>query len=141
MAKKTSTSAPKLGVSSVTSKIKSTIPLNGTMVATPEETQQRKRNYLSTIDSIIAKFQDNVETGKLQITSVADFERLVKLSLLLSGEADSITGKAGETEVSAEVMKLSMSKIEEILKEDDPEVIAMYNKLYEEYNKLNDIDE
>ena len=36
---------------------------------------------------------------------------------------------------------MSISKIEEILNEDDPDVIAMYNKLYDKYNELNDIDD
>ena len=70
-----------------------------------------------------------------------EVEKAVKLMLLLSGEADSISGKTSETEVNAETMKLSISKIEEILQEDDPEVIAMYNRIYDKYNELNDVDE
>lgn len=140
MAKKSS-SAPRPMISSATSKIRSITAYNGVQVATPEETQKRKRTFLDTIDTITAKFKENVQTGKVQITSVADFEKLVKLALLLSGEADSISGKAAETEVASETMRLSMSKIEEILNEDDPDVIAMYNKLYDKYNELNDIDE
>lgn len=141
MANKKTPSTPRPMISAAAAKIRSVTTYNGTQVATPEETQKRKRGFLDTIDMIASKFQNDIQADKVRITSVADFEKLVKLALLLSGEADSISGKAAETEVASETMRLSMSKIEEILKEDDPEVIAMYNKLYEKYNELNDIDE
>lgn len=141
MATKKSSSTPRPGISAAVSKIRSVTSYNGTQVSTPEETQKRKRGFLDTIDLITNRFQEDIKTGKVQVNSVSDFEKLVKLSLLLSGEADSISGKASETEIASETVRLSMSKIEEILKEDDPEVIAMYNKLYEKYNELNDIEE
>lgn len=140
MAKKLS-SVSRPMISSATSRIRSVTSLNGVQVTTPEETQQRKRSFLDALDTIAANFKKGVETGKIQITSMADFEKLVKLVLLLSGEADSISGKATETEVATETMRMSISKIEEILNEDDPDVIAMYNKLYDKYNELNDIDD
>ena len=139
MAKKSSPSRP--SISSATSKIRSVISNNGTVVATPEETITSKRSYLDMIDLMAEKFQENVKNGKVQITNVTEFEKVVKLALLLSGEADSISGKTSETEVASETMRMSMSKIEEILNEDDPDVIAMYNKLYNKYNELNDVDE
>lgn len=140
MAKKTP-STPRPMISATVSKIRSTTSLNGSQVATLEETKARKKKFLNTLDAISDKFQENVQTGKVQLTSMADFEKAVKLMLLLSGEADSISGKTSETEVNAETMKLSISKIEEILQEDDPEVIAMYNRIYDKYNELNDVDE
>jgi hypothetical protein len=140
MAKKTP-STPRPMISATVSKIRSTTSLNGSQVATLEETKARKKKFLDTLDAISDKFQENVQTGKVQLTSMADFEKAVKLMLLLSGEADSISGKTSETEVNAETMKLSISKIEEILQEDDPEVIAMYNRIYDKYNELNDVDE
>ena len=73
-----------------------------------------------------------------------DLERLVKLTLLLSGEADSVTGKPyGETdqETSITAQSISMSKIEEILDLNDPEVKSMYEKISKGYNELNDIDD
>ena len=73
-----------------------------------------------------------------------DLERLVKLTLLLSGEADSVTGKPygeQEQETSITSQSISMSRIEEILDLNDPEVKSMYDKISKGYNELNDTDD
>ena len=71
--------------------------------------------------------------------SSLDLERLVKCSLVLSGEADHITGTpAGQTE---QIQINDASKIAEILDENDPMVQTLFKKLYVGYNKLNDKDE
>ena len=129
-------------VSSISAKIKSTVyESTATEVTTPEETVARKKKFLSILDKAIEKIAENIESGKMELDSSLDLDRVIRLSLLVSGEADNITGKAGkettqETEIEAK--KLSMSKIEQILNLDDPEVKSMYDKLYESYNKLND---
>ena len=81
-----------------------------------------------------------LEKGKVELNSTLDLERIVKLTLLVSGEADSIQGssKTTETETSVESAKIAMSKVEEILDSDDPTVNEIFNKLYEGYNKMND---
>jgi hypothetical protein len=130
----------------VTARIKNTTyESSSTQVATPEETIGRKKKYLGILDKAIDKIADNLESGKMALDSSLDLDRIIKLSLLVSGEADSITGKSGKEttqEMDVEAKKLSMSKIESILDLEDPEVKAMYDKLYDSYNKLNDeVDE
>lgn len=125
-------------VSSVSTQLRRTY-CSDTQVATKEEIIQKKQRLLSILESATEKFAKNLEDGKIELTSSLDLERLTKLTLLLSGEADSITGNSinqTETETSA-TAELSMSKIEEILTLDDPEVKAMFDKLYEGYNEKN----
>lgn len=110
-------------------------------VATPEETIERKRGFLSMLDAAAAKLAENIENGTMQLDNTLDLDRVIKLSLLVSGEADSITGKSGSesvSEVEMQAKKLSIDKIEQILNLEDPEVKAMYDKLYDSYNELND---
>ena len=145
MSKKTSPNKMPM-ISSVTARIKNTTyESSSTQVATKEETVERKKKYLSILDKAIDKIADNLESGKMSLDSSLDLDRIIKLSLLVSGEADSITGKSGKEttqEMDVEAKKLSMSKIESILDLEDPEVKAMYDKLYESHNKLNDeVDE
>ena len=126
-------------VSSVSARIKQTIPDNGVEVATPEETKNRKKNFLAMLDKATEQFTKNLEKGKVDLSTTLDLERIVKLTLLVSGEADSIHGssKTTETETSAENDKIAISKVEEILNSDDPAVEEIFNKLYEGYNELN----
>lgn len=127
-------------VGSVATRLKSTQFSNGVEVTTPEETKQRKQEFLSVLDTAIVQFKQNLAKGKVGLDSTLDLERLIKLTLLVSGEADSISGKTSskETEVGTEDVKISMSKIEEILSLDDPDVKAIYDKLYQGYNEIND---
>ena len=91
------------------------------------------------LDQAADKFIDNLNKGNVELDSTLDLERIVKLTLILSGEADSITGSTGtETTTNMAANELSMSKIEEILDLNDPEVKAMYDKIYSGYNQIND---
>lgn len=127
-------------VSSVSARIRQTVPDNGVVVTTPEETVNRKKNFLAMLDKATEQFTKALEKGKVELNSTLDLERIVKLTLLVSGEADSIQGssKTTETETSVESAKIAMSKIEKILDSDDPTVNEIFNKLYEGYNKMND---
>jgi hypothetical protein len=110
-------------------------------VATPAETVERKKVFLEVLDKATEQIIKNLEDGKMSLDSSLDLDRVIKLSLLVSGEPDSIHGKSGSESVSEaelEAQKLSMSKIEAVLDVDDPDVKAMYDKLYENYNKMND---
>lgn len=132
-------------VSSITARIKNTIYDNTVEeVATKQETIERKRNFLHMLDLATQQISENLENGKVQLDTSLDIERIMKLTLLVSGEADSISGKSGQEitqETELQSTKLSMSKIEQILSLDDPEVKAMYDKLYESYNQINDAEE
>lgn len=130
-------------VTSVSTKLRKTIHPD-TQVVTPEEIKEKKKDLMSVVDSGIELFKKNLAEGKVDMSTSLDLERLVKLTLLLSGEADSVTGKPyGETdqETSITAQSISMSKIEEILDLNDPEVKSMYEKISKGYNELNDIDD
>lgn len=115
-------------------------------VVTPEEVQEKKRDMLSTINIAFDTFKKNLQDGKVEMNTSLDLERLVKLTLLLSGEADSINGRPfgeseQETTVNTQSIGLSISKIDEILDLNDPTVKEMYQKLFDGMNELNDIEE
>lgn len=130
-------------VTSVSTKLRKTIRPD-TQVVTPDEIKEKKKDLLSVVDSGLELFKKNLAEGKVDMSTSLDLERLVKLTLLLSGEADTVTGKPyGETdqETSITAQSISMSKIEEILDLNDPEVKSMYEKISRGYNELNDIDD
>lgn len=130
-------------VTSVSTKLRKTIRPD-TQVVTPDEIKEKKKDLLSVVNDAVELFKKNLAEGKVDVSTSLDLERLVKLTLLLSGEADSVTGKPyGETdqETSITAQSISMSKIEEILDLNDPEVKSMYEKISKGYNELNDIDD
>lgn len=131
-------------VTSVSTTLKKTI--QSTQVVTPDEVKEKKKDMLSVIDKSLNIFKKNLEDGKVEMNTSLDLERIVKLTLLLSGEPDSVTGRPhGEQEqdttVSAQSIGVSMSKVEKILNLDDPDVKTMFDKLYQGYNTANDMDE
>lgn len=109
-----------------------------TQIITPEEAKQRKSKMLNIVDKAVDQFVQNLTDGKVKLDSSLDLERLVKLALILAGEADSITGKPAHQ--SEEVELRDVSKVSSILNEADPDVRAMFDKLYKGYNQLNDTD-
>lgn len=111
---------------------------NGVPAATEDETKERKKKFLNILDMATDKFMKNLEDGKVPIDSTLDLERIVKMVLVISGEADSIQGSTGTTQT--ETARISMSKIDEILNPEDPAVQAMFKQIYDGYNSLNDAE-
>lgn len=132
-------------VNSVASQLKRTVkPISDTNPATPEQTKQRKQKLLGILDKSADEFLNALSKGEAELKTSADLERIVKLTLLLSGEADTIQGSSAmeETINDTKLMaELNMSKVEDILNPDDPAVKEIYNKLFEGYNNINDIEE
>jgi len=93
---------------------------------------------LNIVNAALDRFTNNLSEGKVKLDSSLDLERLVKLALILSGEADSITGKPAHQSEQVEITDLS--KVGQILDDNDPAVKAMFEKLYKGYNNLNDVD-
>lgn len=63
-------------------------------VAQGEDSAQLKAVKEDTQDIVsagIAQFRDNMTAGRIEISSIADLERLVKLGLLVEGSATEIT--------------------------------------------------
>lgn len=132
-------------VTSISTTLRKTIHTD-TQVVTPEEIKEKKKDMLNVISDSLELFKRNLSEGKVSMTNTADLERLIKLQLLLSGEADSRVGKPygeseQETTVSGQSASISMSKIEQILTMEDEDVKNMFNKLYEGYNEANDLDD
>lgn len=130
-------------VTSVSTRLKKTIGHPDTQVVTPEEVKEKKKKLLNAVEKSADNFIKNLEDGKIQMNSSADLERIVKLTMLLSGEADTVSGRPyGEQEQETSVeMDMSMSKINEILNLDDPEVKSLYEKISKGYNEANDFEE
>lgn len=125
-------------MTAVSTTIRQTTP-SSTQVTTPEETANRKRRLLDIVDSSVEQFAKALEDGQVPMSSTLDLERIAKLGLLLSGEADSISSSTGEvTQESTASADLDASRIDKVLDEDDPDVRSVYERLYSEYNRLND---
>ena len=131
-------------VSSMSTVLRKSIQ-SSTQIVTPEQIKEKKLDWLGVVNDSLELFKKNLIDGKVDMSSSLDLERLVKLGLLLSGEAETITGKPNsEQEVTAvdsvQAASANMSKIDEILDSDDPDVQSLFKKLYEGYNKKNDQD-
>lgn len=129
-------------VSSMSTVLRKSIQ-SSTQVVTTEQIKEKKLDWLGVVNDSLDLFKKNLIDGKVDMSSSLDLERLVKLGLLLSGEAETITGKPNsEQEVTAvdsvQAASANMSKIDEILDSDDPDVQSLFKKLYEGYNKKND---
>lgn len=140
MAKKTKNTPKQPLVTSITSTVRKN--LNSNRILTPEEIKEKKFDMLDIVDKALNQFSKNLKEGQVQLNSTLDLDRLIKLSLLLSGEPDAIVGtqETSETTINSE-LDISLSKIEKILDLEDEEVKAMYDRIYNGYNQLNDIDE
>ena len=135
-------------VTSVMTTLRKTVQSGeSTQVVSPDEIKTKKRDVMNVIDNSLELFKSNLMAGKVNMTTSADLERLVKLMLLVSGEADSRAGRPygeseQETTTSSQISaSISMSKIEEILDINDKDVKSMFDKLYKGYNEANDIDD
>ena len=127
-------------VSSVSTHLKKSYATSTKAIST-DELQKKKENFMEIIGVATSKFVDNLNKGNVNLDNTIDLERLVKLTLILSGEADSITGsttQSSETTVTA--TDVPMSKLDKILTMDDPDVKAMYEKIYSGYNEINDAE-
>ena len=140
MKKKTNTQPPV--VSSYSTTLRKVV---GDEIATAEEMQERKKGVLSIIDDSLALFKSNLSAGNVSMTTSSDLERIVKLMLLISGEADSRAGKPlgeveTETTITTPTSGISIDKIESILNTDNESVQDIYNKLYTAFNESNQTD-
>lgn len=50
------------------------------------ETERIYRAYRAEMDKLISKADEDIRAGKIRVQSIEDFDRLVKLDLLLMGE-------------------------------------------------------
>ena len=79
----------------------------------------------------ISRFKENMEAGKIEIDSVADLERLVKLGLLVEGNATEIT----QDNSQSSVIEMSNVDFEEL--SESEEFAALREKLAVSLNSEN----
>lgn len=141
MAKKKQNKVPL--VTSVSTTLRQTV--QSTQVVSKEEVKERKKDMLGVLDKTLEVFKKNLASGKVEINSAIDLERIIKLTLLLSGEPDSVTGKSSgeqeqETTITAEQQGISSFKIDEVINMEDENVKELFDKLYKGMNEANDVD-
>lgn len=141
MAKKKQNRVPL--VTSVSTTLRQTV--QSTQVVSKEEVKERKKDMLGVLDKTLEVFKKNLAAGKVEINSAIDLERIIKLTLLLSGEPDSVTGKSAgeqeqETTITAEQQGISSFKIDEVINMEDENVKELFDKLYKGMNEANDVD-
>lgn len=128
-------------VNSLASKLRKTVHSvpESTQAATPEETVARKQKLLGIVDKATDTFLKNLENSQVTLDSAGDLEKLAKITLLLSGEADTIKGTVGHEE-SQEVQEkeLKMKELESVLNLEDDSVRDVYNKIFNKMNSDND---
>ena len=76
------------------------------------ETTDIKTRYRILINNLMAKASKMIASGELKIKNVQDFERVIKLDLLLMGEATDRSDVAGSTELT----KADRERLDEIAK-------------------------
>ena len=124
-------------VTSVSTTLKKTYQ-SPTQVVSVENVKQRKRDMLDIVDRSLEIFKNNLANGKVSLNSSIDLERITKLMLILSGEPDSVVGQPNGEQITTTESNIEMSRADQILDRNDPEVQAMFKKLYAGYNKIND---
>lgn len=122
-------------VSSVTTQLKKKITPQIVEASTPEETKQRKENCLDIIDIATDTFKKNLLKGVVPLRTTLDLERIVKLMLLLSGEAESRVGKEPEV-IEEDIMEIDA--IKKMIDQEDPLLLQLQEKLFEALNDNND---
>lgn len=96
----------------------------------PDATKAFKDNALSTVDMGVEDFSKRLARGEVQITSVGDFERLVKLGLLLHGEATE------KVEHTTDVEEIQEDIIKEVV--DTDEFTAIKERIAAQMNARNE---
>ena len=127
-------------VKSITTQLKKTVKQNTTEATTKEEIIERKKDALDIIDTAMKQIKQNLCNGNMQLDSTSDFERMVKLMLLLSGEADSRSGNSLNEDEVTQTTNINIDTVEEALNPKDEDVQAVYQKLLHAFNETNDTE-
>lgn len=127
-------------VKSITTQLKKTVKQNTTEATTKEEIIERKKDALDIIDTAMKQIKQSLCNGNMQLDSTSDFERMVKLMLLLSGEADSRSGNSLNEDEVTQTTNINIDTVEEALNPKDEDVQAVYQKLLHAFNKTNDTE-
>lgn len=121
-------------VTSVASLIRTSPEL--TTLPPVERTKVRKEKLLSILDKSADRFLEKLEKDEIQILTTSDLERIVKLTLTLSGEPD---GNIPATQLT-ESTETSIERTAVQLDPENPAVKDVFAMLYEGMNTENDID-
>lgn len=98
-----------------------------------EDNEEVKREHRTTLHHLIQKYQDDVESGKAEgIRNAKDLIEVMKMDLLLMGEADS------RTENMESYDEVKMTRLTAMLDEDDPQIQQMMEEMLNNLNDIND---
>jgi hypothetical protein len=95
-----------------------------------DEATQFKEEVKTAVNLGVEQFIRQLKSGNVQITSVTDFEKMVKLGLLVHGEATE------RTEVTTDVEEVREEHMEIV--KGSPEFEAIKNMLSSQMNKRNE---
>jgi len=98
--------------------------------ANPDQAEAFKDNAKSTVEFGIADFEKRLRSGEVKITSVGDFEKLVKLGMLLHGEA------TDKIEHTTDVETVTTTQFDSIKNLDEFKFLT--ERLSEQMNKDNE---
>lgn len=96
----------------------------------PDEKEAYKNELKSVVSVGVQDFGRRLRSGEVKITTVADFERLAKLGLLLHGEA---TERVEET---TDIEVIETERLEALQNTEEFEVIKQ--RLFDEMSKKNE---
>lgn len=100
----------------------------------PPEEKVQDDSVKNLVMQSIENYATNLINGRVKVKSVTDFEKLVKLYLLLNGQPDSRVGSAvGESEITTIEEGLDLD-----IDVNDEDVINLYNKMFANLNEKND---
>lgn len=100
------------------------------LTANPERSEAFKESVIDTVGAGMEDFERRLRTGQIQIDNVGDYEKLVKLGLLVLGEATE------KVEHTTDMEEVTVTQFETI--KDSDEYRAIKEKLSIEMNKQNE---
>jgi hypothetical protein len=127
-------------ISSFSKKLKKSMSPDIVQATTREQLEQRKSTMLEVLDKSLNEFVLLLSKGKIPIKNTLDLERIIKLTLLVSGEANERQGIEASTseEEIEQIGRTELETVKDLLKTNDPSVQALKNKLIEALNNKND---
>lgn len=102
-----------------------------------EDIKEAKMEHRVHLKDLVEKYKEDVVTGKAEgIRTAKELVEVIKLDLLLMGEATDITGNANPVD-EAQVIRMT-----QMLDEDSPEVQALMQNMFDALNGANnDLDD
>ncbi|AYP68554.1 hypothetical protein EalM132_00040 [Exiguobacterium phage vB_EalM-132] len=99
-----------------------------------ESVEEAKKEHRGTLSELVAQYKDDVATGKaVGIRNAKDLIEVMKLDLLLMGEATERTDTTGDT--------IHLNRIESTVDMENPEVMSVIDNILANINAMNDAED